>query len=106
MTMPLPPILLSLGVAVLVLVGSWPLAQRLRHPDQRPFAAFLIFTSMLILVAAMAWWGLIVLASVLLPPGTLDGYIAGVIVLMISVAAGLAAGAALVKRPPSRRTPR
>jgi peptidoglycan biosynthesis protein MviN/MurJ (putative lipid II flippase) len=106
MTMPFPPILLSLGVAALVLLGSWPIAQRLRHRDQRPFAAFLIFTSMLILVAAMVWWALIFLTSAILPPGALDGYLAGVVILLISLAAGLAAGAALVKRPPNRRMPR
>lgn len=104
--MPLPPILLPVGVAVLVLLAGWPLAQRLRHEDQRPIAAFLIFTSMLILVAAVVWWGGLLVASAILPPEVMEGDAVGAIILLVSVAAGFVAGSLLVKRPPSRRMPR
>jgi len=84
----------------------WPLAQCLRHPRQRPLAAWLIFTSALIGVAAVLFSALVAIAMQVLPPGAAESGATALIVLVLALAPALAAAGWLVRRPPDRRMPK
>lgn len=96
----MPPLFLL--IALLMLAGCWPLAQALKHRDQSPLAAFLLFASVLGLVAAAVYFALTWLVTLLV--GT-PGLAIGVICLIAAVLAGAAAGWQVVRRPPRRRMP-
>ncbi|SIO47442.1 hypothetical protein SAMN05444722_2412 [Rhodovulum sp. ES.010] len=101
---PYPPILLI--AAVVLLAACWPFAQRWRHPDQRPLAAYLIFASVLALVSAPPFWLISVLAQLLLPGGVPTAGLTAVAVALVSLGAGVLAACRVVRRPPRRRMPR
>lgn len=97
--------LVWLALVVVVLAG-WTVAQRLRHPDQRPLAAFLIFTSVVIGVAAVVFSGAVAVAVLLLPAEAAASPVTGGIVLALALAPAFALAARIVGRPPDRRMPR
>jgi len=92
--------------ALLVLVACWPISQALRHPRLRPLAAFLLFTSVLALVSAGIFWALLLIVGALFGAAALEGPVAAVVIVLISLLSGFAAGRAIVRRPQVRRMPK
>lgn len=95
-----------LAVTLLFLLVCWPIAQSLRHPDHRPFAAYLVFTASLVLVSAVVFWGALLAGMALLPAGALESRVAAAVIVLIAALAGFGAAAWLVRRPPKQRMPR
>lgn len=91
---------------ILVIVGFWPLAQRLRHEKLRPVAAYLLFTSTFALVGGAVFMLLVLAAGALLSRGTMSGMPAAAIVAVLAFGAGLAAARRIVRNPQIRRMPR
>lgn len=100
------PSAMAWAAALLVLAACWPLSQRWRHADQRPLAAYLVFASATILVAAAVFWGLVSLAGLLLPEPAGDSTVARIVVPILSFVPALIVARWLVRRPPKNRMPR
>ncbi|SDC03625.1 hypothetical protein [Ruegeria marina] len=93
-------------IAILALAACWPIAQALRHEKLHPLAAYLLFTSLLVLVSAAAFWILIRVASTVFAPGALDRTGFAVAIILLSLAPGFAAARWIVRRPQWRRMPK
>lgn len=93
-------------IAILVLALSWPVAQSLRHDKLRPLAAYLLFTSVFVLVAAAIFLLAVRLGAALLGVEAMEGPAAAFIVLLLSLVPGFAAARWIVRRPQERRMPR
>lgn len=93
-------------IALLLLVACWPVAQRLRHDNLHPVAAYLLFTSMLLLVSATLFWILIWIASLIFAPNTLESAVLASVIVVLSLAPGFVAGRQIVRRPQVRRMPK
>lgn len=93
-------------IVLLALVLCWPLAQSLRHEQLRPVAAYLLFTSVLVLVTAPVFLALAWIATLLLPAGAAGGTVTALVTLLLSLLPGLAAARWIVRRPQNRRMPR
>ncbi len=90
-------------VGALLIVGCWPLAQGMKHPDQSPLAAFLLFASLLALAGAAVFRGLVWLVAL---AGFDAGPVTGTAIMLAALLAGTLAGRWIVRRPPRRRMPR
>lgn len=93
------------AAAALVVALCWPISQALRHERLRPIAAFLLFTSAFILVAAISSAILLLGGSLLLPAGALDGIGPAAVVGSISLLAAFGAAFWIVRSPQRRRPP-
>jgi type VI protein secretion system component VasK len=93
-------------VALVLLALCWPLAQWLRHEKLHPLAAWLLFTSILVLVSAAVFLILLWGARLLLSPAALAGPGAAAAIVVLSLLPGLAAARWIVRRPQQRRMPR
>lgn len=93
-------------IALILLVACWPLSQRLRHERLQPLAAYLLFTTVLVLVSAIVFWVLVLGASALMPPASLEAAGAALVIGLLSLAPGLALAVWIVRRPQTRRMPR
>lgn len=93
-------------IVLLVLVACWPMSQALRHERLRPVAAYLLFTSVLVLVSALMFmvlvWGALALAG----PALLEGAAAAAITLVLALVPGLLAARWIVSFPQARRMPK
>jgi hypothetical protein len=95
----------SLLLGTLLLVAAIPYVSRIRNPEQKPLAAYLIFVSVFLIVAAalfrlLVWLaGSLGLESALDDPGPALLFIALVFLPAIAVAAWQA------RKPPWRRGP-
>ena len=95
----------GLVVAVMLLAASWPLVARLRHPAQKPIAAWLVFlltfgASAFALFNLLAW-----LATRLAFADALARPLPAALFLLLVFAPALALGAWQARKPPSRRGP-
>ncbi|KZY47413.1 hypothetical protein A3731_29885 [Roseovarius sp. HI0049] len=97
----LPPLILV--IALLATGACWPLAQKMKHPDQAPLAAFLLFASVLGPVAAAAYFVLTWIVTLL--AGTTPGPGTGVVCLVAAALAGGTSARQVIRRPPRRRMP-
>ena len=92
-------------IAVVLLIGCWPLAQRLRHEKLRPLAAYLIFVSVLALVSGGVFWALAWIFTLSGPQSAL-GNVAAFILLLIALLAGFFAGWWVIRFPQNRQMPK
>ena len=93
------------AVWLLLLIAAVPYVRRIRHPDQRPLAAYLIFVTvfglaLLILAAAVGW----LLSLFELDHLLGDPFAAVVVVALVSVPAFIVASWQ-ARKPPSRVMP-
>jgi hypothetical protein len=93
-------------VSVAVLVGCWPLAQTLRHDKLQPLAAYLLFTSVLALVAAPVFWIALRLAAAWLGRAALEGAVPALAITALALLPGFFAARWIVRRPQWRRMPK
>lgn len=94
-------------VAAIILLGLfWPLAQRLRHKDLKPLAAYLLFTSVFVLVGSAVFVLIFWINLAVLPEGALRSPVAMTFVLLIAAVPAFVAGFLVVRRPQIRRMPR
>ena len=92
-------------IAVVVLVACWPLAQRLRHEKLRPLAAYLLFVSVLGLVAGGVFWALAWVFKLSGPEGAL-GHVSASVIFLVALLTGYVAGRWVVRLPQERRMPK
>lgn len=93
-------------IILVVLVACWPIAQSLRHEKLQPLAAYLLFTSVLILVAAAVFWVLIWGGRALIGASALEGAGPAVAITLLSLVPGFLAARWIVRRPQWRRMPK
>lgn len=93
-------------IALVLLVACWPVAQRLRHDKLHPVAAYLLFTSMLLLVSTTVFWVAIWVASLIFAPNTLESAVLAILIVVLSLAPGFVAGRWIVRQPQVRRMPK
>lgn len=92
-------------IAAALLVACWPLAQRLRHEKLRPVAAYLLFVSVLGLVAGGVFWALAWLFTLWGPDAAL-GNVAAAVIMLLSLGAGFVAGRWIIRYPQTHRMPK
>ncbi len=90
-------------IALLALVACWPIAQALRHKKLHPLAAWLLFTSLFVLVSAAVFQVLIRIGVAVFPPGALEDPGLAIAIVLLSLAPGFAAGRWIVRRPQWRQ---
>ncbi|WP_439156316.1 hypothetical protein [Yoonia sp.] len=93
-------------IVLIVLAVCWPIAQSLRHKNLHPFAAYLLFVSVLGLVSALVFWSLLFVGSALVGPAGMEGAGPAAIIILLSVVSGFAAARWIVRRPQVRRMPK
>lgn len=93
-------------IVVITFVAGWPIAQSHRHEKLHPLAAYLLFISVLALVSSPVFWILILIGSALFGPASLEGAGPAVVIVLIALVPGLAAGRWIVRRPQVRRMPK
>lgn len=92
-------------IAVLVLAGSAPYVARIRHADQRPFAAYLLFVSVFLTAAAVLFGLLTWLVGALdLTPRLADPLIA-ILYLAVIFGPALLLASWQARQPPLKRQP-
>jgi predicted ABC-type exoprotein transport system permease subunit len=82
-----------------------PLARRIRHPDQRPFAAYLIFVSLFTLVAGVLFALLSWLAVLLGLSPALERLFPAIVFLLLVFAPALFVATWQARKPRWRRPP-
>jgi hypothetical protein len=93
---------LLIGIVTLLLAAGVPLVAQVRHPQQRPLAAYLVFASVFLLSAGVLFVLLASLAQGLGLGSVLEGAAAaGFLLLVFGPAAGIAIWQA--GKPPLRR---
>ena len=93
-------------IAALVLAVCWPIAQSLRHEKLHPIAAYLLFVSVMFLVAALVFMVVIRVAAALMSPTALEGAGVAVAISLLSLLPGFFAARWIVRRPQIRRMPK
>ncbi len=89
------------GLWLVMLVAFVPYVARTRHPASKPLGAYLSFTTIFTLVAYAIFGGILAVHGSVWPDMPLDGWIAAVVVLIVSfVPAFVAAAWMISKRPP------
>jgi len=99
--------MMNLGVttviALLVLAIAYPYVMRIRHPDQRPFAAYLIFISVFALSAVVLFMLLGWLADALGLTPALGPTGLAIALLLLGILPALAIATWQARRPPMHR---
>jgi uncharacterized membrane protein len=93
-------------IILVLLVACWPISQSLRHEKLHPVAAYLLFTSVLALVAALVFFVLIRIASAVFEPSALEGAGPAIAITLLSLVPGFVAARWIVGRPQWRRMPK
>lgn len=98
-------LLTSAAVAVIVLAVAAPFVARIRHPDQKPFAAYLIFLTVFSVAALVLFLTLAWLADWLGVMETLGQTGLTILLLVLGVAPALALATWQARKPPMGRRP-
>jgi hypothetical protein len=88
-----------------LLVAAIPYVRRIRHPQQKPLAAYLIFVSVFIMVAAVLFRLLLWLADRLAPGVTLDDPGPALLFIALVFLPAVALATWQVSKPPWRYGP-
>lgn len=96
---------ISLITGSLILLAAFPYVMRIRHPDQKLFAAYLIFISVFIAVAAVLFSLLVQLANVLHLLDRLDNVLVMLVFLMLVFLPAISMATWLARKPPWRQGP-
>lgn len=92
--------------ALIVLALAWPISQRFRHERLRPLAAYLLFTSVLTLVSGLLFMMFVWAGRIFLTSSVFEEPAAGVVITVLSILSGAAAGWFAVRFPQERRFPK
>jgi hypothetical protein len=98
--------IIAVVIAAVILIGSWPVSQALKHESRKPLAAYLVFVSVFALSGAAVF---MVAVSVLAAVGLLDVLnsvpISLILVILVLVPAALLARRS-ISRKAKQRMPR
>jgi hypothetical protein len=97
----------SIGIAagVVILVAAIPYVLHIRHPEQKPFAAYLIFVSVFVVTAAVLFRLLAQLASTYGLGATLNAPAPALLFLALVFLPAVALATWLARKPPWRPGP-
>ena len=96
---------ISIVAGIVILVAAMPYTRRIRHPRQKPFAAYLIFVSVFVVTAAVLFRLLAQLASKLGLGAVLDAPGPALLFLILVFLPAVALATWLARKPPWRRGP-
>jgi len=92
-------------IGIVVLAAAVPWVMRIRHPDQKPFAAYLVFVSVFLLTAVLVF-SLLTWLLALTDQGQLLAEPLGAVVFLVLVfVPALALGTWQARKPPLERPP-
>lgn len=94
----------AIGVLVLAAFGivAWFYVQRARHPDTRPVAAFLIFLTVFIAVAAGGYVTIGIVLATLDDPTLIENPVVGLVLLVAVLVPAFLVARRQIRRPPIR----
>jgi len=84
-------------------IAAVPWVRRIRHPEQKPFAAYLVFMTVFLLVAAFSYALLIWLISLLGLQSLLDGGLGATVFLLLTFVPAFLLGTWQGSKPPLRQ---
>jgi len=96
---------LQVVIALALLAGAIPYAARIRHPDQKPLAAYLIFVFVFAIAAAVIFTLLAWLITTLGFGSSLEHPVAAAVFLFVVFAPALALATWQARKPPYRGGP-
>lgn len=96
---------LTVGIAVLVLIAAAPYVAWIRHPEQRPFAAYLVFVCVFALASVVLFVLLAWLVTHLDLGRSLGAWGLAAALLLFGVAPALALATWQARQPPMSRRP-
>lgn len=96
---------LTIAIAVLVLLAAAPYVAWIRHPDQRPFAAYLVFVTVFALASVVLFVVLGWLLAQLELTAVLGPWGLGAVLLLLGVVPALAVATWQARQPPMQRRP-
>jgi hypothetical protein len=105
MIMEIGPYFAALLVWIAFFILAIPLVMRIRHPDQRPFAAYLIFVSLFTLVAGILFALFSWLAVVLGLSGELERLLPAIVFLLLVFSPAFWVAIWQARKPRWRRPP-
>lgn len=88
------------SAAAAFLLLAWPLSRRMKHPDMKPLAAWLVFVSVFALAGGALFAALAGAISLVGATGALDRPAWAILAALLVIAPALAAARASVRRPP------
>jgi hypothetical protein len=92
-------------VGIALLVAAIPVVARTRHPEQKPFAAYLIFITIFVAVTMVLFNMLSWLTGILGLGSTLEDAGAAFLLAILASLPAIALGIWQVRKPPLRRGP-
>ncbi len=96
---------ITIVLSLLLLAAAYPYVMRIRHPEQKPLAAYLIFVSVFI-VAVMVLFSLFAhMASALGLGAVLNDLLPALIFLVLVFAPAVGLATWLTRKPPWRQGP-
>ena len=96
---------LSIVVGISLLLVAIPYVARIRHPQQKPLAAYLIFMFIFITVAVVLYSGLAMLAVALKVAHLLSQPLPALVFLLLVFLPAIALGTWQARKPPWRQGP-
>ena len=101
----MPDYAISIVVGLLLLALAAPYVARIRHPEQKPLGAYLIFVSLFAVTAALLFAALATLAARLGMTAVLENPVAALLFIVLVFAPAIALATWQTRKPPLRRGP-
>ncbi len=95
----------TIGLAVLILALAAPYVARIRHPEQKPFAAYLVFVTVFSVAAVLLFLALAWLTSALGVMEDLGRLGMSMLLLLLGVLPALILATWQARKPPMGRRP-
>ena len=101
----MPDYAISIVVGLLLLVLAVPYVARIRHPEQKPLGAYLIFVSLFAVTAALLFAAFATLADRLGVTSVLENPVAAMLFIVLVFTPAIALATWQTRKPPLRRGP-
>lgn len=96
---------ISIAISLVILAAVWPYVARIRHPEQKPLAAYLIFLTLFVTVTVVLFGMLTMFAGELGLARALENPVAAFVLLALVFLPALALATWQARKPPWRRGP-
>lgn len=96
---------IGIFIALALFVAAIPYVARIRHPQQRPFAAYLIFITIFAVASVVLFGALVSLANALGLTAQLEQTLPALLLLLLVFTPALLAARWQARKPPWRQAP-